>query len=85
MKKFSNLRNFRDFSGSPAVKTSCFQYRGHGSIPGWGTNIPHATLHSQKHNNRNFPGGSVVKNQPANVRDMGLIPGLGGSHMPQRS
>ena len=36
---FSKLKKFkyRDFSGGPMVKTSCFICREHGSILGWGT------------------------------------------------
>ena len=37
-----------DFPGGPVAKTLCFQCRGIGSIPGQGTKIPHAVLHSQK-------------------------------------
>ena len=32
----------REFPGSPLVKTLDFQAGGMGSIPGWGTKIPHA-------------------------------------------
>ena len=38
----------RDFPGGPVVKTLHFHCRGKGSIPGWGTKIPHATPHGQK-------------------------------------
>ena len=37
-----------DLPGSPVVKTPSFQCKGAGSIPGWGTKIPHATQHGQK-------------------------------------
>ena len=33
---------FGDFPGGPVVKIPCFHFRGHGSIPGQGTKIPHA-------------------------------------------
>ena len=38
------LKSFQrgDFSSSPVVKTSPSNARGAGSIPGWGTKIPHA-------------------------------------------
>ena len=32
-----------DFSGGPVVKTPSSNAEDVGSIPGWGTNIPHAT------------------------------------------
>ena len=41
-------RASRDFPGGPVVKTPCFQARGYGSIPGWGTNFPHALWHGEK-------------------------------------
>ena len=47
-----NVIYFWDFPGSLEIKTLPFQYRGHGSIPGQGTKIPHAPLCGQK-NNRN--------------------------------
>ena len=31
---------FREFLGSPVVRTQHFHCRGPGSIPGWGTRIP---------------------------------------------
>ena len=34
--------DFGDFPGGPVVKTLCFQCRGTGSVPGQGTEIPHA-------------------------------------------
>ena len=37
-----------DFPGGPVVKTLSFQCRGTGSIPGPGTQIPHAMQHSQE-------------------------------------
>ena len=38
----------RDFPGYPVVKTLHFHERGWGSIPGWGTKIPHAVWCGQK-------------------------------------
>ena len=35
--------NYQDFPGGPEVNTGSM-----GSIPGWGTKIPHATRHGQK-------------------------------------
>ena len=35
------------------VKTPCFHCRGHGFDPWLGTNIPHATQHSQKKEKKN--------------------------------
>ena len=32
----------RDILGGPVDRTPCFDYRGLGSIPDWGTKIPHA-------------------------------------------
>ena len=37
-----------DFPGSPVVKTVLFQCRVTGSIPGWGTKIPHAVSTAKK-------------------------------------
>ena len=34
---------FKDFSGSPVVKTPHSQCSGIGSIPGWGSKMPHIT------------------------------------------
>ena len=39
---------WREFPGSPVVRTRCFHCRGLGSIPGWGTKIPQAAQHGQK-------------------------------------
>ena len=33
----------RDFPGGPVVKTSPFNARGAGLIPGWGAMLPHAS------------------------------------------
>ena len=41
-------RKVGDFPGGPVVKTLCFQGRGTGSTPGWGTKIPNAAWHGQK-------------------------------------
>ena len=32
-----------EFPGGPMVKASCFRAEGAGLIPGWGTQIPHAS------------------------------------------
>ena len=37
----------REFPGGPVIRTLHFHCRGHGSIPGPGTNIPHAAQHGQ--------------------------------------
>ena len=40
-----------DFPGGPVVKTPCFQCSntgGAGSIPGWGTKIPHEARRAKK-------------------------------------
>lgn len=37
-----------DFLGRPEGKTSCYQCRDVGSIPGWRAKIPQATQHGQK-------------------------------------
>ena len=38
-----DLKYFRDFPGSPVVKTSPSSAEGVGSIPGWGAEKPHAS------------------------------------------
>ena len=38
----------RDFPGGPVIKIVCFQLSGCGSIPSWGTKIPHATWRGPK-------------------------------------
>ena len=68
---------------------------GTGSIPGQGTNMPHAMRHSQKKKRKkkaiitmvknikeDFLGGAVVKNPPASAGDMGSSPGPGRFRMP---
>ena len=45
--------HFRDFPGSPMVKTPQFQCWGAGSIPGQGTEILHAVWQDQKKKNFN--------------------------------
>ena len=54
---------------------------GTGSIPGWGTKIPHATRHDPppKKNLWDFPGGPVVKTLCFHYRGMGSIPSRGSS------
>ena len=42
------ISNEGDFSGSPVVKISPSNAGSVGSIPGWGTKIPHATGCGQK-------------------------------------
>ena len=42
------ISNEGDFSGSPVVKISPSNAGSVGSIPGWGTKIPHATRCGQK-------------------------------------
>ena len=37
-----------EFPGGPALGLGAFTAMGPGSIPGWGTKIPQAELHSQK-------------------------------------
>ena len=39
---------YRDFPGSPVVKLSASTAGGRGSIPRWGTKIPHAVQHGLK-------------------------------------
>ena len=38
----------RDFTGGPVVRTLSSNATGAGSVPGWGTKIPHTTEYSQK-------------------------------------
>ena len=45
MKKYIN--KYREFPGSPVVRTLCFHYKELGSVPDWGTEIPHAAQSSQ--------------------------------------
>ena len=40
---FSNQRKWRDFPGSPVVKTSSFNIGGAGLIPGQAAKTPHAS------------------------------------------
>ena len=40
--------SFRKFTGSPVVRTPCFDFPGPGLIPGWGTKIPQASQHGQQ-------------------------------------
>ena len=44
-------KQIRDFPGSPVIKT--LHSGGTGSIPGWGTKIPHATQRGQKNPKHN--------------------------------
>ena len=44
-------RNARTSPGGPVVKTPHFPCKGHGSIPGWGTNILHALWPKRKKEN----------------------------------
>lgn len=46
---FSHIKYvWKNISGDLVVKTSCFQCGGMGSIPGWGTEIPHTMWHRGK-------------------------------------
>ena len=47
-------RESRDFPGSPAVKTLPSNAGGVGLIPGWGTEIPHASQPKKKKKNQNI-------------------------------
>ena len=52
-----------DFLGGPVVKTLCFQGRGAGLIPGWGTKTPHAVQLQKKKKVAGFifsTGGSLL-------------------------
>ena len=42
---------FLDFPSGPVVKTPFFQWRGHSSIPGWETKIPHDAAWPPKNEN----------------------------------
>ena len=44
--------HYRDFPGGPVLETPCFHCRGHGSIPGQGTKVPHAAR-PKKDKNKN--------------------------------
>ena len=63
-------------------------------MPGWETNISHATWCDQKPPNKqflkiqfkgekkgDFPGDLVIENLPANAGDMGSLSGPGRLHM----
>ena len=54
----------RDFPGSPVVMTRPFQFREVGSIPGGGTNIPHAMLQvaAKKKKKRGQAGRRIIIN-----------------------
>ena len=43
-------KELQGLSGGLVVKTLPFHSKGHGSIPGWGTKIPHAAWHGQVNN-----------------------------------
>ena len=45
-KLIKNELHYREFPGSPVVRTLRCHCHGLGSIPGWGTKIPQATWHS---------------------------------------
>ena len=42
------LKNIGDFPSDPVVRDSAATVGGMGSIPGWGTKIPHAAQHGQE-------------------------------------
>ena len=43
------IKEYRNFPGGPAILRLCLSTAGGvGSIPGWGTKIPHVTGHGQK-------------------------------------
>ena len=53
-----------DFPGGPVVKTLHFHCRGQGSIPGWGTKIPHDTVawpKQKQKTHRNSPNWLIAK------------------------
>ena len=53
---FGQNWNFREFPGSPVVKTWHFHCQGLGLIPGQGTKILQAEWQDQKKKKRNFTG-----------------------------
>ena len=73
-------REHRHFSGCPVVKIPSYNAGAVGSIPSWGTKIPHTTQSRKR--GEDGPGATHVKNPPANtgnIRDMSSIPGSGRS------
>ena len=65
------------------VKTSSSNVGGVGSIPGWGTKIPHALRPKKKKGKtkaiQGFSGGSDGKESAHKAGDPGSIPGSGRS------
>ena len=57
-----------DFPGGPVVKNLSFQCRGTGSIPGPGTQIPHAMQHSQKKKKKKAKKIQTYSARPLSVR-----------------
>ena len=51
----------RDFPGGPVVKTSPFNARGMGLVPGWGTKIPNA-LCLENQNRRQYSKANLQSN-----------------------
>ena len=89
--KWTQTSVYRDFPGSPVVKSLCSQFRAHGFHP-WlgnkGSCMPHGVAKKKclysfiTHECRASLVALVVKNSPANAgdtRDMGSIPGWGRS------
>ena len=65
MKQTIQLKKYaRDFPGGPVVRTQRFHCHGRGTIPGWGTKIPQATLCGQKEKKRKR---DVLKLEKINV------------------
>ena len=58
MRSFIRVLFYRDFPGSPVVKTLLSNPGGVGSIPGWATKIPHASWPK----NQNTKQNNIVKN-----------------------
>ena len=63
MSPSSKIPKHWDFPGDPLVKTICFQYRGLGSIPGWGTKIPDTMEHSRKTNKQTKKNNPLTRAQ----------------------
>ena len=70
---FSNSISFHlkissgDFPGGPVIKIVCFQLNECGSIPSWGTKIPHATWHGKKKKEISSKGRNLTSHFPFQI------------------
>ena len=62
------------------IRTPCFQCRGPGSVPGWGTKISQAVLHDQKYfkskpEKKKKRNRKTVKHNKENIKGYFLLSG----------